>query len=87
MSAVFEWLALLLLLLLGAGLVRVWRGPGVFDRMLAAQLFGTGGVATLVLLSIAMQSAVLLDVALVMALLAALAGLALVRLWGRGEDV
>lgn len=35
----------------GAGLVRIARGPTPADRMLAAQLFGTTGVAVLLLLA------------------------------------
>ena len=38
-------LALLLLLALGGGVARVLRGPTAPDRMLAAQLFGSAGVA------------------------------------------
>jgi multicomponent Na+:H+ antiporter subunit F len=70
-----EWtaaLALFVLLNMGAGLGRIWRGPTQADRMLAAQLFGSTGVAILVLLADALQLAPLRDVALVLALLAAM---------------
>ena len=83
MTGLFEGVAVLLFATVAAGLVRVLRGPSRFDRMLAAQLFGTGGVALLVLLSVSLESRALLDVALVSALLAALAGLAFVRLGER----
>ena len=72
-------LALFLLVNLGAGLVRVWRGPTRGDRMLAAQLFGTTGVGVLVVLAEAQSAPALRDVALVFALLAALATAAFVR--------
>ncbi len=37
----------------GARLVRVVRGPGYADRMMAAQLLGTGGIAALLLVGAA----------------------------------
>jgi len=70
-----------------AGLIRVERGPNPADRMLAAQLFGTTGVAILLLLSEAMSIAALRDVALVFALLAAMAAVAFVkRAWHPGPS-
>lgn len=71
-------LALFLLLNVIAGLVRVVRGPTPADGMLAAQLFGTTGVAILLLLAPALGPA-LNDVALVLVLLAAMAAVAFVR--------
>jgi multicomponent Na+:H+ antiporter subunit F len=44
--------------------------------MMAAQLLGTGGVAVLLLLAVAGEAEALLDVALVLALLAAFASIA-----------
>jgi len=69
-------------LVLGAtavGLLRILRGPADADRMMAAQLLGTGGVATLLLLAAAVQSPAIVDVALMLALLAAFASVAFVR--------
>lgn len=82
-------IAAFLLLNLAAGLWRVMRGPTAADRMLAAQLFGTTAVATLLLLAEGMQRPALRDVALVFALLAAVAAVAFVqRVWSRRiEDV
>jgi multicomponent Na+:H+ antiporter subunit F len=71
--------ALLLLLDIVLGLLRVLRGPTAADRMLAAQLFGTTGVAILLLLAAALDSPPLRDVALVFALLAVLAVTAFVK--------
>jgi multicomponent Na+:H+ antiporter subunit F len=55
------------------GLVRILRGPGDADRMMAAQLLGTGGVAVLLLLGAATGEGAVVDVALTIALLAAFA--------------
>ena len=71
--------ALLLLLSILLGLVRVVRGPTAADRMLAAQLFGTTGVAVLLLLGRALAVPAFWDVALVFALLAGITGIAFVR--------
>jgi len=79
MQTLYWTLALFLLLNLIAGMWRVLRGPTVADRMLAAQLFGTTSVATLLLLAQATNNAVLRDVALVFALLAAVTAVAFVR--------
>jgi multicomponent Na+:H+ antiporter subunit F len=66
-----------------AGLIRVLRGPTAPDRMLAAQLFSTTGVAVLIVLARAMKMPSLLDVALIFALLATVAVVAFVtRFWG-----
>ena len=71
-----------LLLNVMAGMIRVLRGPTPGDRMLAAQLFGTTGVATLIVLAKSMEMPDLLDVALLFALLAAVTVVAfVVRLW------
>lgn len=79
-------LATFLLLNLVAGLVRVTRGPTAADRLIAALLFGTTGVAMLALLANAMAIPALLDVALVFALLAAVTGAAFAqRAWRRHQ--
>ena len=70
---------LLLLLTLAAGLVRAMIGPSLQDRMLSVQLLGTGGVALLLLMSTLLAAPALIDVALVLALLAAVAAAALTR--------
>jgi len=72
-------LALFLLLNVIAGLVRLIRGPASADRMMAAQLFGTTGVAVLVVLAQALEAPDLRNGALVFALLAVLATVAFVR--------
>lgn len=80
-----EWyvaIALVLLLTVIAGLLRILWGPTPADRMLAAQLFGTTGVAILLLLAQGLAIPSFRDVALVFALLAAVAIVAFVqRVW------
>jgi multicomponent Na+:H+ antiporter subunit F len=70
-----------------AGMIRVLRGPTPGDRMLAAQLFGTTGVATMIVLAKSMEMPALLDVALLFALLAAVTLVAfVVRLWASASS-
>lgn len=71
-------LAIALLVSLGGALWRVWRGPSQADRMMAAQLIGTGGVAVLLVLA-ALQDWALLVVAFALATLAALAAVGFVK--------
>lgn len=71
--------AALVLATIALGLVQVERGPTNGDRMLAAQLLGTGAVAVLLLLARATDAPALLDVALVLALLASVAAAVFVR--------
>lgn len=79
MTSLYLFFALLLLLSIVLGLVRVVRGPTAADRMLAAQLFGTTGVAVVLLLGRAFAVPAYWDVALVFALLAGVTGIAFVR--------
>lgn len=72
-------LATVILLALSLSLVRVVRGPTAADRMMAAQLMGTGGVAVLLLVGAAHPAPGVVDVALVLALLAGLAAVAFVK--------
>jgi multicomponent Na+:H+ antiporter subunit F len=71
MSELFSLTAVGLMLSLLLGLVRVLLGPGAGDRMLATQLIGTAGVGILLLLSQLLRQPALIDVALILALLAA----------------
>lgn len=90
MEQMYLGLAAFLLLNIAASLIRIMRGPTAADRMLAAQLFGTTGVAVLLLLAEMQAQPALRDVALVFALLAVLATVAFVgRVWARaakGDD-
>jgi multicomponent Na+:H+ antiporter subunit F len=86
MQILYYALALFLLLNLVAGMWRVLRGPTAADRMLAAQLFGTSAVGVLLLLAQALDKAALIDVALVLALLAAVTAVAFVQRAWLGQE-
>ncbi len=87
MTAFLVLVAAFLVVNVGAGLVRVALGPSPADRMLAAQLFGTTGVAVLLLLAEATDTPGLRVVALVFALLAVVVSVAFVkRGWIRVDE-
>lgn len=71
--------ALVVAATVAAGLVRVLRGPADADRVMAAQLLGTGGIAALLLAGVASDAPALADLALTLAVLAAFASVALAR--------
>jgi multicomponent Na+:H+ antiporter subunit F len=79
MNEIYLISAALLLVTFLTGLVRIVLGPTEADRMLSAQLFGTTGVAVLLLLALGMDRRPAVDVALVFALLAVVAAVAFVR--------
>ena len=64
---------------MAVGLVRILGGPGDADRMMAAQLIGTGGIGSLLLIAAATGARGVEDVALGLALLAAFASTAFVN--------
>ena len=74
------------LVLLALQLVRILRGPGNADRMMAAQLIGTGGIACLLLLGAVTGVPAATDVALTLALLATFASIAFVKKWSPRPD-
>jgi len=75
-------MALILLLTIVTGLYRILRGPTAADRMLAAQLFGTCGVAMMLLLAKGLNQPVIEDIALIYGLLGVLSVVAFVqRAW------
>ncbi len=87
MNALILGIVLFLLANLVVALVASARGPTPADRMLVALLFGTAGTAVLALLAIAGGGTALLDAALVLALLAAIGGIAFAkRAWGEEGD-
>ena len=67
------------LLMVALGLVRLLRGPRRADRIMAVQLLGTGGIAALLLLALGTGVWAAVDMALVLALLAAFAAVAFVE--------
>jgi multicomponent Na+:H+ antiporter subunit F len=76
MSGFLLTAAAVVLATVALGLLRVLRGPGDAERMMSAQLLGTGGVAVLLLLATVTGIRAAVDVALTLALLAAFASIA-----------
>jgi multicomponent Na+:H+ antiporter subunit F len=76
------------LAMVALGLLRILRGPGEADRMMAAQLLGSGGIAALLLAGTAIGDGSIADVSLTLALLAAFASIAFVKFApsSSGED-
>ena len=66
-------------LMVAIGLLRLARGPGRADRMMVAQLLGSGAVGVLLLLGVASGDGSVFDVALTLALLSAFASIAFVK--------
>jgi len=79
MAEVLLLLALVVLASVAVGLWQVLRVVGLSDKLMAAQLLGTGGIAVLLLLGAASGTAALVDVALVLGLLSAFATAAFIR--------
>ena len=73
MADLLQLFAAALLLTVCASLIRIFRGPTPADRMMGAQLAGTGGIAILLLIAVASRRWAVVDVALILALLAAFA--------------
>jgi multicomponent Na+:H+ antiporter subunit F len=71
------------LAMVALGLVRILRGPARADRIMAVQLLGTGGIAVLLILAQAIPMPGMVDVALVLALLAAFVSVAFVKVASR----
>jgi multicomponent Na+:H+ antiporter subunit F len=70
--------AVFVLAMVALALFRILRGPTDADRMMAAQLLGTGAIAAVLLLGVAAGDTASVDVALTLALLAAFAAFAFV---------
>jgi len=86
-NSILIWFSGALLLTVMVGFIRIEMGPTRADRMLSAQLFGTSAVAILLILSVALDMQSLVDVALGIGLLAAIAATAFVkRAWRDDED-
>ena len=78
MSELLLAAAAFILLTAAVGLARVLRGPGDADRVMAAQLLGTGGVAVLLLVGAATRVPAVVDVALTLTVISAFASAAFV---------
>jgi multicomponent Na+:H+ antiporter subunit F len=86
MTMVYLIVAIAILISLGGGAYQALRGPTPGDRMLVMQLLGTGAVAVLILVGKATNDPALIDVALVLALLAAIAIIAFVQHTWKADD-
>lgn len=86
MNTLLLAVALFLLANLGLALIVAARGSTPADRMLMALLIGTTGTGILVLLAQAMHLPALVDVALVLALLAAIGGIAFAKRAWQGAE-
>ena len=82
MSGFLVGAAAFVVAMVALGLVRVLRGPTDADRMMAVALLGTGGIAALLLGGTAAGDAAAIDVALMLALLAAFGAIAFVKASG-----
>lgn len=71
--------AFFVLVIVAVGLFRIMWGPDQADRLMAAQLAGSGGVAVLLLLSAATSVSSIVDVALLLGLLATVASVGFVN--------
>jgi multicomponent Na+:H+ antiporter subunit F len=87
MTTFYLLVATALLISLSGGMYQVMRGPTPGDRMLVIQLFGTAAVAVLILVGEAISDSALVDVALVLALLAAITVIAFIRCAWTVEDI
>lgn len=79
MTFLYLVIAIILLISLAGGAYQAMRGPTAGDRILIMQLLGTGAVAVLLLAGEAYADPAFVDVALVLALLAAITIIAFVR--------
>jgi multicomponent Na+:H+ antiporter subunit F len=86
MSEFLQAAAVFVLGTVALGLMRLLRGPGDADRMMAAQLLGTGGVAALLLLGVASGVGAVAEVGLLLALLAAFGSVGFVIGAARPEE-
>ena len=88
MNVFFPLVIIFLLLNIALGLFRIWRGPTVADRLLTTQLFGTTGMAILLILAGYLKDLTLLNVAITFNVLAILLVIGLVQVWKKkkGEN-
>ena len=86
MNALYWFVALGLLANVGVGLAFVARRRGGVESLLAAQMFGTIGVALTLMLGKATEDPRAIDIALVFAVLAAVLGVAFARLGFASSD-
>lgn len=86
-EAVLPWAALLFALALALNLLRLARGPGVADRILALDTLYINAIALLVLLGMLLGTFAYFEAALVVALLGFVGTVALAKFAARGDIV
>lgn len=86
MTSFYFGAGIFVLLTILGGLLRILRGPASADRLMAAELIGSGGVAVLLLLAAAMGQPAVIDVALMLAILAVFATVGFVNWRSTGDD-
>jgi multicomponent Na+:H+ antiporter subunit F len=86
MDGIFIIVTIFLLLNIALGLFRVWRGPTVSDRLLTTQLFGTTGMAILLVLAGYLQELTLLNVAITFNVLAIIIVICLFQVWKNKKE-
>ncbi len=86
MAAIPDYLIYFLLISLLVSMVRVVIGPGVADRMIGLNLVGAQILSLLVLLSVAAQKNIYLDVALVYDIFGFVGILAITRYFGGKKE-
>jgi multicomponent K+:H+ antiporter subunit F len=90
-DVLFGWAAwyaqMCFVLAMGFAAIRLIRGPGAQDRVLALDSLYVSGMLTLLMLGIRSTSTVYFDVALVIALFAFVGSMALTKFLLRGEVI
>ncbi len=81
MNGFFIIVSVFLLLNIALGQSRLWRGPTVADRLLTIQLFGSTGIAILLVLAGYLRELTLLNVAITFNVLAILLVICLIQVW------
>ena len=70
---------------MGLALARAFRGPTVFDRLLAVNMFGTKTVLLIAVLGFLDGRPEFLDIALVYAMISFIGGIAVLRFFEKGR--
>jgi multicomponent Na+:H+ antiporter subunit F len=71
--------ATFVLAMVAIGLFRILRGPTDADRLMSVQLLGSGGIAALLLIAAGTGVSAIVDMAVLLALLAAFAAVVFVQ--------
>lgn len=85
MALFLDSVAWILLITLIAGLVRIVKGPTRADRLMAAQILGTVGIAILLIVGHRTGQPSFFDVALFLSVLAAVTTVAFIRMVWRAR--